>query len=213
MDFAKSNIRISLSLSPGEPLIIDDRLLHVKTLKILFAVTREFVSVAFAIPYHQNIPMDKYIHLSFLLLFPVDLVIGRYPEILSIDPRILCAYCLAVPFHRNTPTDNFSPLSSIHSSPVVHVFHNGLWNTIRSSKNSSVAYCSAILVCLHYGCFPYVWQYSLVSLGMIILILLIQHVCECTQSSVDPFKLSFRLRRHFKRELVLNQSNCHRLYP
>ena len=132
--FAKSNIRISLSLSPGEPLIIDDRLLHVKTLKILSAVTREFVSVAFAIPYHRNIPMDKYIHLSFLLLFPVDLVIGRYPEILSIDPRILCAYCLAVPFHLNTPTDNFSPLSSIHSSPVVHVFHNGLWNTIRSSK-------------------------------------------------------------------------------
>ena len=126
MNFAKSNIRISLSLSPGEPLIIDDRLLHVKTLKILSAVTREFVSVAFAIPYHQNIPMDKYIHLSFLLLFPVDLVIGRYPEILSIDPRILCAYCLAVPFHLNTPTDNFSPLSSIQSSPVVHVFHNGL---------------------------------------------------------------------------------------
>ena len=105
MDFAKSNIRISLSLSPGEPLIIDDRLLHVKTLKILSAVTREFVSVAFAIPYHQNIPMDKYIHLSFLLLFPVDLVIGRYPEILSIDPRILCAYCLAVPCRLNTPTN------------------------------------------------------------------------------------------------------------
>ena len=35
MNFAKSNIRISLSLSPGEPLIIDDRLVHVKTLKIL----------------------------------------------------------------------------------------------------------------------------------------------------------------------------------
>ena len=34
----KSNIRISLSLSPGEPLINDDRLRHVKTLKILSVV-------------------------------------------------------------------------------------------------------------------------------------------------------------------------------
>ena len=38
MNFAKSNIRISLSLSPGEPLITDERLLPVKTLKILFEV-------------------------------------------------------------------------------------------------------------------------------------------------------------------------------
>ena len=37
-DFTKSNIRISLSLSPGEPLITDDRLLHQNTLKILSAV-------------------------------------------------------------------------------------------------------------------------------------------------------------------------------
>ena len=126
MDFANSNIRISLSLSPGEPLITDDRLLHVKTLKILSAVTREFVFVAFAIPYHQNIPMDKYIQLSFLLLFPVDLVIGRYPKILSIDTRILCAYCLAVPFHMNTPTNKSSHLSSIRSALVVHVFRKSL---------------------------------------------------------------------------------------
>ena len=126
MDFAKSNIRISLSLSPGEPFITDDRLLQQKILIILSDVLLKLCAIAFAIPYHRKIPMDKYIHLSFLLLFLVDLIIGRYPEILSIDPRILCAYCLAVPFHLNTPTDNFSPLSSIHSSPVVHVFHNGL---------------------------------------------------------------------------------------
>ena len=64
------------------------------------------MTVAFAIPYHRNIPMDEYIHLSFLLLPPVDLVITRYPEILSIDPRISCAYCLAIPCHLNTPMDN-----------------------------------------------------------------------------------------------------------
>ena len=86
--------------------------------------------IAFAIPYHRDIPMDKYIHLPFLLLFLVDLVITRYLEILSIVPRIFCAYCLAVPCHLNTPMDNFSPLSSICSSPVVHVFHIGLLNTI-----------------------------------------------------------------------------------
>ena len=95
----------------------------------------DFVPVAFAIPYHRNIPMDKYIHLPFLLLFLVDLVITRYPGIPSIVPRIFCAYCLAVPCHLNTPTDNFSPLSSIRSSPVVHVFHIGLRNTFWSSKN------------------------------------------------------------------------------
>ena len=50
--------------------------------------------------------MDIYLHLSLLLLFPVDLVITRYPEILSIVPRILWAYCLAVLCHLNTPTDN-----------------------------------------------------------------------------------------------------------
>ena len=54
-----------------------------------------------------------------------------------------------------------------------------------------------ILVYLHYGCFPYIWQYSLVSFDTVILILFIQHVCECTQSSINPSKLSFRLRRHF----------------
>ena len=35
----------------------------------------------------------------------------------------------------------------------------------------------------------------LASLVIMILILWIQHECECTQSSVDPFKLYFRLRR------------------
>ena len=91
---------------------------------------RDFVPVAFSIPYHRNIPMDKYIYLPSLLLFPVDLVITRYPEILSIVPSILCAYCLAVPFHMITPTDNSSHSSSIRSFPVVHVLHQSLLNTI-----------------------------------------------------------------------------------
>ena len=157
--------------------------------------------------------MDNYLHLPFIWSSPIDLVITRYPEVFSIVPRILCAYCLAVLCHMNTPSNKSSHLSSIRSSPVVHVFHKSLRNNIRSSENPLGPLALEILVCLHYGCFPYVWQYSLVSLDTIILILLIQHVCECTQSSIDPSKLSFRLRRHFKYELVLNKSNCRRLYP
>ena len=50
-------------------------------------------------------------------------------------------------------------------------------------------------------------------LVMNILTILIQHVCECTQSSVDPYKLSFRLRCLPEHELVLDHSNSCRLYP
>ena len=84
--------------------------------------SRDFVPTSFAIPYHRNIPMDKYIHLTFLLLFPVDLVITRCPETLSDIPRILYAYCPIVPCRMNTPMVNYSRLPSIHSSKVVHVF-------------------------------------------------------------------------------------------
>ena len=151
MNFTKFNIRISLSFSPGEPLIIDDHLLHQKIPKILYDVLSRLCAIAFAIPYHRNITMDKYIHLTFLLLFPVDLVITRYPEILSIDPRILCAYCLAVLCHMNTPSNKYSHLSNIRSSPVVHVFHKSIQNTIRSSENPLEPLALEILACLHYG--------------------------------------------------------------
>ena len=107
--------------------------------------------IAFAIPYHRNIPMDKYIHLTFLLLFSVDLVITRYPEVFSIVPRILRAYCLAVLCCMNTPTDNYSRLPSIRSSPVVLVFHKSLQNNIRSSENPLEPLALEILACLHYG--------------------------------------------------------------
>ena len=76
-------------LSPREPLITGDRLLHQKDPKILSDVLLRLYGVAFAVPYHRNIPMDKYINLPSLLLFPIDLVITRYPEILSVVARIL----------------------------------------------------------------------------------------------------------------------------
>ena len=58
--------------------------------------SRDLVPVAFAIPFHRNIPMDKYLHPSFLILFQVDLVHTRCPEPLSVVPRILWAYCYTV---------------------------------------------------------------------------------------------------------------------
>lgn len=99
--------------------------------------SRDFVPVAFSIPYHRYIPMDKYMHLSFLLLFPVDLIITRYPEIHCIDPRISCAYCLAVICHMNTHTDNSSHLPSIRSTPVVRMFHKAFEIRFNLPKNLS----------------------------------------------------------------------------
>ena len=46
--------------------------------------------------------MDNHVYSPFIQCFPVDLVITRYPEILSVVPRILWAYCLAVLCHLNT---------------------------------------------------------------------------------------------------------------
>ena len=95
--------------------------------------------------------MDNQVHLPFIQSFPVDLVITRYPEILSNVLRILGAYCLAVLCHMNTPTDNSSHLPSIRSSPVVQVFHKLLRNVIRSFENPLQPMALEVLVCMHYG--------------------------------------------------------------
>ena len=106
--------------------------------------------IAFAIPYHRKIPMDKYLRLSFLLLF-VGLVITRYPEILVIVSRILVPSALQLLF----------PLRIIHligvrSSPVVHMLFKILGNTTRSFEYPLQTIALQLIVCLHYGCFPYV---------------------------------------------------------
>ena len=98
-------------------------------------ITRELVFIAFAIPLPPSTLMDNYLQLLFLHSSPVGLVITRYPEILSVVPRILWAYCLAVLCHLNTPTVNSRTYRVSAHPPVVHVFPNGLRNTIRSSKN------------------------------------------------------------------------------
>ena len=55
--------------------------------------------------------MDNHVYSPFIQCFPVDLVITRYPEILSIVPRILCAYCLAVLCHIKYPYGKFLALT------------------------------------------------------------------------------------------------------
>ena len=52
-DFTNSDSRFSIILSPGEPLITDDRLMHQKDPKILSDVLLRLYGVAFAIPFHR----------------------------------------------------------------------------------------------------------------------------------------------------------------
>ena len=138
--------------------------------------------------------MDNYLHLPFIWSSPIDLVITRYPEVFSIVPRILCAYCLAVLCHMNTPSNKFSHLSSIHSSPSCSCVSQWSSKYYLILQKSLIAYCSAILVCLHYGCFP---------LAIFVSILRHRHFDPIDSACVrihaiiiDPYKLPFRLSFH-----------------
>ena len=127
--------------------------------------------------------MDNYLHLPFIRSSPIDLVITRYPEVFSIVPRILCAYCLAVLCHMNTPSNKYSHLSSIRSPPVVHVFHKSLQNTIRSFENPLEPWLlKFLLACIMVN--PISLVVLLTFLVIIILGLLAQYVCEYAQSSL-----------------------------
>ena len=139
--------------------------------------------VAFAIPYHRNIPMDKYIHLTFLLLFPVDLVITRYPEILSIDPRISCAYCLAIPCHLNAPMDN-SRTCRVSAYPQLFMCFTKVFKIIFDLPKIlwSLWLLKFLLACIMVN--PISLVVLMTFLVIIILSLLTQYVCEYTQSSL-----------------------------
>ena len=113
--------------------------------------SRNFVLIAFAFSYHRHILMDNVILLSFIQSFSVDLVITRYPKILSIVPRILCAYCLTVPCRMNTPTDNSSPLSRICSFLVIHVFRKNILKCYSTFRESFATYCFGK------SCVPALW--------------------------------------------------------
>ena len=86
--------------------------------------------------------MDNHVYSPFIQCFPVDLVITRYPEILSVVPRILWAYCLAVLCHPNTPTDNSRTYRVSAHPQLIQVFYKSVQKTIRSSKNPQEPFCS-----------------------------------------------------------------------
>ena len=86
--------------------------------------------------------MDNHVYSPFIQCFPVDHVITRYPEILSVVPRILWAYCLAVLCHLNTPTDNSRTYRVSGHPQLIQVFHKSVQNTIRSSENPQEPFCS-----------------------------------------------------------------------
>ena len=60
-------------------------------------------------------------------------------------------HCRVVPCRRNTHTDNSSHLSSIHSFPVVLVFHKRLRNTIWTFENPQQPVILGIPAYLHSG--------------------------------------------------------------
>ena len=139
--------------------------------------------VAFAIPYHRNIPMDKYIHLTFLLLFPVDLVITRYPEVFSIVPRILCAYCLAVLCHMNTPTVNYCTYR-VSAHPQLFMCFTKVFEIIFDLPKIlwGLWLLKFLLACIMDN--PISLVVILTFLVITILSLLTQYVCVYTQSSL-----------------------------
>ena len=139
--------------------------------------------------------MDNYLHLPFIRSSPIDLVITRYPEVFSIVPRILCAYCLAVLCHMNTPSNKSSHLSSIRSSLVVDVFHKSLQNTIRSSENPQEPFALEILAYLHYG--ETHKSRSLIDIPCHYHFESIDSIClRIPAIIIGPYKLPFRLSFH-----------------
>ena len=125
----KSNFRFSKILFPGEPLQsrwspaapedFEDTLRF--SLETLCPLLLQFPSTEISL-WINTYTCRAYFYSQSILL-------------LQDTPRIFCAYCLAVLCHLNTPKNNFSHFPSIRSSPVVHMFHKSLWNTIQSSEN------------------------------------------------------------------------------
>ena len=85
--------------------------------------------------------MDNDVYSPIIQCFPDDLVITRYPEILSVVPRILWAYYLAVHCHLNTPTDNPHTYRVSAHPQLIQVFHKSVQNIIRFSENLQEPFC------------------------------------------------------------------------
>ena len=116
--FINSNIRISCSHPPGDPLITNDHRQHQKIPKIISDVLlRHFCPPPLQIPYHCYILMNNYIHLPFLHSIPLILLLqgatNCSPLFRESFELTACNSC-----RMNTPKDNTSHLSRICSSPL-----------------------------------------------------------------------------------------------
>ena len=127
--------------------------------------------------------MDNHVYSPFIQCFPVDLVITRYPEILSIDPRISCAYCLAIPCHLNTPMDN-SRTCRVSTYPQLFMSFTKVFKIIFDLPKIlwSLWLLKFLLACIMVN--PITLVVLMTFLVIIILSLLTQYVCEYTQSSL-----------------------------
>ena len=156
MIFLKSNVRFSRILLPKSPFSPYDSLLHQKISEILFDILLRLCAHHFCYSRPPINPYGKLLTLAIHTIIPHWSCYYKIPWSFFTVPKILCAYCLAVLCHMNTPSNKSSHLSSIRSSPVVHVFYKSLPNAIRSSEYPLQTIARQILVCLQYGCFPYV---------------------------------------------------------
>ena len=127
--------------------------------------------------------MNNHIYSPFIQCFLVDLVITRYPEILSIDPRISYAYCLAIPCHLNTPMDN-SRTCRVSAYPQLFMCFTKVFKIIFDLPKIlwSLWLLKFLLACIMVN--PISLVVILTFLVIIILSLLTQYVCEYPQSSL-----------------------------
>ena len=127
--------------------------------------------------------MDNYLHLPFIRSSPIDLVITRYPEVFSIVPRILCAYCLAVLYHMNTLQIN-PRTCRVSAHPQLFMCFTKVFKILFDLPKIlwSLWLLKFLLACIMVN--PISLVVLMTFLVIIILSLLTQYVCECTQSSL-----------------------------
>ena len=151
--------------------------------------------------------MDNFLHLPFIRSSPIDLVITRYPEVFSIDPRISCAYCLAIPCHLNTPMDN-SRTYRVSAHPQLFMCFTKVFKIIFDLPKIfwSLWLLKFLLACIMVN--PISLVVLLTFLVIIILSPLTQYVCEYTQSSLILISYFSGSDIIFEHELVLDQSTA-----
>ena len=153
MNFAKPNIRISLSLSPGECLKIDDRLLHQKTLKILSVVNPRTYA------HHLCNSLPPIYPYGYLYAHIILMIIPRRSCCYNMSRNIL--HCFENPLSlmscsfisRENPYGYFLTFIEDPFSLIVHMSPKILRNTFRCFENPLQAVTLEILACLHYGSF------------------------------------------------------------